>query len=463
MKTAKELFALAALKAKAALEVEDPKEKERLVTEGKALMIEAETTKDAESIIAKTAEPVRTVPLPVEPDKVGDPPKPDPNALDPAIKAVYQLQFGEPDSAVKAVLNDLHGPNYEVKRWEQKRQFNRYLRGKFSNEVPQEGKSFLWTPETVKMALEEGQDVDYLKTVMIEAQDTLGGYIVPEDFRTNVIQRLPGLTCVRPRANVIQTSRDSVSYPVATGGGSQYPTAVTPTWVDETPAAGTADDNLTWGQEKIPVHTSMIKCRVSRDLVEDAAFNLVSYLARVFSEAAAIDEDNQFLVGDGAGKPQGILPSSGNGLSITEDVTGDADTLKWDGLKSVMWGIDAQYRQSACWIGEKATYEVIDKLKDGDGEYFWRNKDQQQGTPPRLHGYPCLEQEAMPTIAASAYPIIFGDLRGYTIADRVGMSVERYLDSATAEINQVLYLMRRRLGGQVTETWRFVVQKVAAS
>ena len=459
---AQDLFSQAEAQAKAALLVESPEEKERLVTEAKALMGQAETTKAAEDIIAMTAKPVRDVPLPVEPDVVADPPDPK-DKQNPAIKAAYQLQFGDTDSAVKAILNDLHGSNYETLRWEQRRQFNRYLRGATRNEVPSEGKTFLWTPDSVKLAMEEGQDIDYLKTVMIEAQDTLGGYIVPEDWRSDVIQRLPGLTIMRPGANVIQTSRDSVSFPVATGGGSQYPTAITPTWVDETPAAGTADDNLTWGQEKIPIHTSMIKARLSRDLVEDAAFNLGGYLARVFSEAAAIDEDNVFLTGDGAGKPQGILPSSANGLSITEDVTGDADLLKWDGLKSVLWGIDAQYRQSAVWIAEKATYEAIDKLKDGDGEYFWRNKDQQGAAPPRLHGYPCLEQEAMPTIAAGAFPIIFGDRRGYTIADRVGMSVERYLDSATAEINQVLFLMRRRLGGQVTETWRFVVQKVSAS
>ena len=459
---ARELFAQAEAQAKAALLVEDPKEKERLVAEAKAYMEKAETTKSAEDIIAKTAQPVRNVPLPTEADTETEPPQPQ-DKQNPAIKAAYQLQFGDTDDAIKAVLRDLHGDNYETKRWEQKRQFNLYLRGATRNEVPREGKMFLWTPDSVKIALAEGQDIHSMKTVMVEAQDTLGGYTVPEDWRADVIQRLPGLTIMRPGANVIQTSRDSIAFPKATGGGSQFPTAITPTWVDETPAAATADDNLTWGQERIPIHTQMIKARLSRDLVEDAAFNLASYLARVFAEAAAIDEDNQFLVGDGAGKPQGILPSSANGLSITEDVSGNADTLTWDGLKSVLWGIDAQYRQSAVWIAEKATYEVIDKLNDGNGEYFWRNKDQQGAAPPRLHGYPCLEQEAMPTVAASAYPIIFGDRRGYTIADRVGMSIERYLDSATAEINQVLFLMRRRLGGQVTETWRFVVQKVSAS
>jgi HK97 family phage major capsid protein len=69
----------------------------------------------------------------------------------------------------------------------------------------------------------------------------------------------------------------------------------------------------------------------------------------------------------------------------------------------------------------------------------------------------------MPTIGAGTYPLIFGDLKGYTIVDRVGMSIERYLDSATARQDMVAYLMRRRVGGKVMEPWRFAVQKVAAS
>jgi HK97 family phage major capsid protein len=57
---------------------------------------------------------------------------------------------------------------------------------------------------------------------------------------------------------------------------------------------------------------------------------------------------------------------------------------------------------------------------------------------------------------------VFGDLTGYTIVDRIGMTVERYLDSATARQNLVYYVMRRRLGGQVTEPWRLAAQLVSA-
>ena len=67
----------------------------------------------------------------------------------------------------------------------------------------------------------------------------------------------------------------------------------------------------------------------------------------------------------------------------------------------------------------------------------------------------------MPDVAASAYPIIFGDLRSYGVADRIGMSVTR--DEYTlAEQDLIKFVYRRRLGGQVTRSWGLCVQKISA-
>jgi HK97 family phage major capsid protein len=426
-----------------------------LIQEVQRLREQAEALKAATTILDQIGAPVLPAPLPAgnEPGGTGK----DPNA---AIKALATLRFGEPEAAVGQILRELHGVDYETKRWKQWMTFNRWLRDYTSPAIPAEGREFLWTPKTIKLALQEGQDVTAMKAVMVEAAETLGGYVVPEDYRAQIIERMMGLVAVRARATVVTTSRDAVEFPVTTGGTSQYTGAVRVTWVDETPTAGTAATNLTFGLKRLPVHTVMAETFLSRNLIEDAAFNLADYLARKFAEAAAIDEDNRFLTGDGNGKPQGILPDSANGLSLTEVITGDADELTYDGIISLTYGIDTQYltMPSCAFIGEKATVKAIALLKDNEDRYLWDRVERQAG---KLEGYPVLQQEAMPTIAANAYPLIFGDLSGYWIVDRVGMSVERYLDSSTARINQVCYVMRRRLGGQVTETWRFAVQKVS--
>ncbi|MDD3983852.1 MAG: phage major capsid protein [Candidatus Paceibacterota bacterium] len=469
MKTLQEKMALAIANARTALEAgELEKAKEyREEAEKYAKAIEEMKALDGLSA-AQKQEPMRP-PLPTAGDPTAPKPDDEPKA-DPVAKAAYIQQFGEPQDYIKSMLIDLHGKDYEAKYWAHRKAFNRYLRhgeGALSGEERRLLKEVVFTPESIKAALKQGiDDFRVLKSTMVEASDTLGGYVVPIDFQARVIERLPGLTQIRPRATKEQTSRDVFERPVSTGGGSQYPNNVTITWVDETPTAGTAATNLTYGMESIPIHTAMAETFLSRNMLEDAAYNVEEHLVRSFSVASAIDEDNLFLTGDGNGRPEGILPSSTNALSLSYGYNPTSTTaIEWDGLVKTRWTLDAQYRQNAVWIGEKATYEAIDKLKDGEGQYLWRAQygNNSSATPNPLMGFATLEQEGMPSIATNAYPLIFGDIAGYTIVDRVGMSVERYLDSATARINQVVFVMRRRLGGQVTEPWRIVLYKVATS
>ena len=456
MNKIEQLFAKAREKAaaiKTLLEGDSPdmEQIKALQAEADALIAQAEALKAAQATIDKASKPVLPAPLPMGAD-----PDPEPEK-DSAIKAVYNLRFGETDAAVKAILQDLHGPDYEQKRWAQVQGFTRYLRTGLG-----ESREMIWTPALVKLAIQDGQDVKGMKAVMVEGADVLGGYAVPEDWRAEVISRMSGYTVVRPLARVISTSRDRVEFPKMTGGGSQYRDAVRVTWVDETPTAATAATNLTMRSEVVPVHTVMAETFLSRNLVEDAAFPIVNWLTDSFAEAQGIDEDNQFLVGDGNGKPQGVLADSGISALGTgqQVVSGSNSTVTADGLIDLVYSLDAQYRQRAVFVAEKATYKAIRKLKDGEGNYIWE-RNFQVNQPDRLLGYPVREQEGMPTIAQNAFPIIFGDFQGYYIADRIGMSVERYLGGEEARINQVLYVARRRVGGQAVATWRFVAQKIS--
>ena len=67
----------------------------------------------------------------------------------------------------------------------------------------------------------------------------------------------------------------------------------------------------------------------------------------------------------------------------------------------------------------------------------------------------------MADAAANTYPLIFGDFSGYAIVERLGLTIQRYNDSNTG-INKVEFQIRRRIGGNVIQQWKFSVQKVAA-
>jgi HK97 family phage major capsid protein len=66
----------------------------------------------------------------------------------------------------------------------------------------------------------------------------------------------------------------------------------------------------------------------------------------------------------------------------------------------------------------------------------------------------------MPDVAANAFPIIFGDPKGYYLVRRIGFSVQ-VLNEIVATSNKVRVLGRLRIGGQVGEDWRLKIQKVS--
>lgn len=400
-----------------------------------------------------------------------------------AIKTAYVKQFGEPDAAMNQISKELYGSpeRYFQLRVDKARDLKRYL--KTGNYDPALKNEIVLTPEQIAQAYLESNDgrasVAAIKSTMIESQDTLGGYAVPEDFQQGeIISRLPSIAVVRPRATVRQTTRDVYSALVRTGGNSQYIGNVRVTPVDESPTSTQADTNSTFGKSSIPINTLMATVSLSRDVLEDSGVDLSQELYEEFATARAIAEDNYYLTGNGVAVPLGILkdPTTGgpSNPNTTTVAGGGATTLTGDSIKNIPLNLDWQYRQlKPVWVSSKGTKRVIKTLKDGSGAYLWADRQFQlrDGDLDKLEGYDWVESEilAAPTatngvaFTANVYPMIFGDMKGYRIVDRIGMSVERYLDSTTARTNSVTFLMRWRGGGAVVNGERFVVLKVATS
>ena len=395
--------------------------------------------------------------------------------VDRNVKAAYVNRFGRPEEEIEAIMRDLHGTDYTHKYWAQKSAFNTYMRQgdqSLSSEQRNLLKGVIFTPDSVKAALSQGVDsVATLKATMVEAADSLGGYTVPIDFQTRIIKRLAGLTLIRGRARQQNTSREKVEFPMMRDNGNdstdRYTSPVRVRWVSETPKS-LESQYITFGMTDVTTHTSMADAWISRNLLEDTAFNIESYLEGQFAEAAAFDEDDQFLFGDGIGKPLGILPGHINTQGLYEVTTGatSAPFLTWDKLIHVPYEIPAQYRGSASWIFNRRTVLAIRKLKHEDtGSYYWQPFQYdggQDGQPSKLLDYSIREHETFSDLANAAYFGLFGDLSAYQIIDRVGMTVERFVDSYTARQNLVCFVMRRRLGGRLLEPWRLTALKVAA-
>lgn len=443
-----ELMAAAKVKAaeaKAILtgDAPDVEKANALLAEAKAYRERAEAIKAADGVLAAVSEPVRPE-LPT-----GDAPQP--NATK-AIEAAHVLRFGSIDEPTDLVMREIYGGDYRQIAFDQIKAFTRYMR---AGVVDRALTRQVWDVEHVKSMLKDGLSVAEIKATMVEGQDTLGGYAVPPQIAAEILGRLPGLTVVRGGgARVIQTASNAIQWLKITGGNDQYRSAMRGQWDAEVAAPSEKDFRI--GLETINVNTYTYKVAMSQSLIEDAT-NIVSIFSSLVTDTLAMDEDAAFLVGDGAGKPRGILPGLANAHGLTEVVSGDASTLTVEGVKRLRRGVATQYRARASWIGNSDTASVIETFKDSQGRFYFEYLE----TGEAFMRHPWRESESMPDIGAGTYPLIFGDLSGYFIVERLGLSVVRFQDSATG-INKVEFHVRRRIGGNLLEPWKFAVQKVAA-
>jgi len=368
-------------------------------------------------------------------------------------KAINIVRFGDIDSPTDLVMREIYGGDYRQISFDQTKAMTRYMRRGLADPVLNRQ---VWDIDSVKTMLHNGMSVAEIKSTMVEGQDTLGGYAVSPTVAAQTLSRLPGLTVVRGSgALVVQTASNSIEWLKITGGNEQYRSGMRGAWGSETQTP--SEKNFTVGIQNIPVNVYTYKVPFSVSLLEDAS-NLVDVFVQMVADTLAMDEDTAFITGDGANKPMGLLSGSANAHSFTEVASGAASSLTMGGLRNLRRGVSAQYRSRARWLGNSDTAGDIESLLDGMARPYF--DDVTVGQP--LLRYIWMESEAMPDVAAGAFPLLFGDFSGYAIVERMGMTIQRYNDSNTG-INKVEFHVRRRIGGNVVEPYKFAVQECAVS
>ena len=102
---------------------------------------------------------------------------------------------------------------------------------------------------------------------------------------------------------------------------------------------------------------------------------------------------------------------------------------------------------------------VVSKLKDGEGQYLWR-QSVLDGEPDRLLGRPVMMSEYAPnTLTTGLYVGILGDFSNYWIADALDMQIQRLVE-LYAETNQIGFIGRLETDGMPTLAEAFVRVKL---
>ncbi len=250
-----------------------------------------------------------------------------------------------------------------------------------------------------------------------EGSTTAGGYLVPDEFRTEVIRVADENGVVRKEANVFGFGGDTLYL----NAENAVPTVA---WTDE--AAQITESTGSFTQPSISIKKLAAISAMSNELFADSKVNLVQLIATQVGEAMAYKEDLAGLVGDGTSTYGSITGLTGLSLTATtQTISGTSIVnLTADDMLDVQYKLAAKYRRGAFYIMHPNVFAIVRKLKDADGNYIVVNPTSADQFPS-IWGRRVVESEAMPSTDASGTKFIgFTNMRRHLyVADRQAMEL----------------------------------------
>ena len=273
-----------------------------------------------------------------------------------------------------------------------------------------------------------------IHNVLSEGTDSEGGYLCPTEFEKQIVDALKEENVMRKLCKIITTDNER-KIPVA----ASHSTAE---WTAENADYTESDPSFT--QKTIDAYKLTDLVKVSIELLQDSMFDLEDYIGREFAYAFGAAEEEAFCVGTGSGQPTGLFTANGGEVGVT---AASSTAVTADELISLIYSLKSPYRKKAKFLMNDETVAAIRKLKDGNGVYLWQPA-LQQGQPDKLMGYELYTSPYVPTMAAGAYAIAFGDFQNYWIADRAGRTVQR-LNELYSTKGQIGYVGTERVDGKI--------------
>jgi HK97 family phage major capsid protein len=279
-----------------------------------------------------------------------------------------------------------------------------------------------------------------------------GGFAVPAEIDVAIAATVKSISPLRQVAQVVTVGSAGYRKLVSTGTAASG-------WVSEMAPRPTTDTS-TFTEVSPPSGELYANPAASQTMLDDAAFDLESWLTAEIAVEFARAEGAAFINGTGKNQPLGILQAPTAELADDARPFGTLEYIKSgsdDGfdivpdlkLIDMVHALKANLRQGACWLMNSRTLSAIRKLKTADGAFVWQ-PSLAEGQPDRLLGYPVVEAEDMPDMELGEYPIAFGNFQaGYLITERGATSILR--DPFTNK-PFVHFYATKRVGGQVLDS-----------
>ena len=246
-----------------------------------------------------------------------------------------------------------------------------------------------------------------------------GGFLVPEEFRSDLLMLALESALIRPRATVIPMGSQTLALPAIddTSHASTVFGGITTSWVDESTAP--PESSAKFAQVKLDAKKLMGYCTVPSELPADApAFG--AFISQALPKALAFEEDFRFMSGSGVGEPLGFINCAAHLESAA--VTGQgANTIIVDNLAAMFARMLPSSLMNAIWLADIGTFPQL-ALMAVQGALtnstpVWMNNGVIGAPPATIYGRPVYFTEKCPALGTTG-DISFVDPSFYLIGDR---------------------------------------------
>ena len=287
--------------------------------------------------------------------------------------------------------------------------------------------------------------------------DVAGGFTVaPQQFVNQLIKNIDDLVFIRQRATKYRlVNASSMGAPTLAADPADSD------WTTEL-ATGSEDSTMSFGKRELNPHPLAKRLKVSNKLLAMSAMPIDALVRSRLAYKFAVTQEKACMTGTGVNQYLGIFTASANGITTARDVsTGNTTTaITFDGLIEAKFSLKGAYWNQADWIFHRDAVKMIAKLKNGEGDYIWR-ESVRDGEPDRLLGRPVMMSEYAPnTFTTGLYVGMLGDYSNYWIADALDFQVQ-VLKELYAETNQTGYIGRLESDGMPTLNEAFARIKLA--
>ncbi|MDE9442291.1 phage major capsid protein [Xenorhabdus bovienii] len=236
-----------------------------------------------------------------------------------------------------------------------------------------------------------------------------GGYTVIPELNKQIMQQLTDESVMRRICTVKNTRSNEYKQLVSVGGSA----------VAHGEEGKARNETTTPKMEEVSIKLFPIYAypKTTQEIIDFSDVDILGWLTSEIADTFVDTEETDLVSGDGSKKAKGFLTYPRDTQSDKTRAFGtlqkmEVTALSADSLIDLKFLLKNKYRKNAVWVMNSNTAAQVQKLKNGNGDYIWRER-LQAGDPDMLLGLPVHYLEFIPEGVIS-----LGDFkRGYFIVD----------------------------------------------